>query len=105
MPQIEGLTTDDFLTHARAKPTLLKYIPDEGDWHHLDKKWLCDVLYTMDTNGVQSLITIAMNARRHKLEKTQGQLVEMRPEFVEALKRCTNFSSKRRWRHHLTHYV
>ena len=52
MPQIEGLTTDDFLTHARAKPILLKYIPDEGDWHHLDKKWLCDVLYTMDTNGV-----------------------------------------------------
>ena len=43
-----------------------------GDWHHLDKKWLCDVLYTMDTNGVQSLITIAMNARKHKLEKTQG---------------------------------
>ena len=68
VPQIEGLTTDDFLTHARTKPTLLRYIPDEEYGHHLDKKWLFDVLSTMDTNGVQSLITIAINARKHNIK-------------------------------------
>ena len=52
MPQIEGLTTKDFLDHARKKPALLKLLPDEGDWHHLDKKWMCDVLYTKDTEAV-----------------------------------------------------
>lgn len=52
VPQIEGLTTEDFLDHARKKPALLKLLPDEGDWHHLDKKWMCDVLYTKDTEAV-----------------------------------------------------
>ena len=46
VPQIEGLTIEDFLKHARKKPTLLKHLPDEKDWHHLDKKWVCDVLYS-----------------------------------------------------------
>ena len=52
VPQIEGLTIEDFLDHARAKPQLLKCLPDEADWHHLDKKWVCDVLYTKDTEHV-----------------------------------------------------
>jgi hypothetical protein len=49
VPQIDGLTVEDFLTQAKKKPTLLRYLPDERDWHHLDKKWVCDVLYTKDT--------------------------------------------------------
>ena len=52
VPQIEGLTVEDFLKLARKKPALLKYLPDEKDWNHLDKKWVCDVLYTLDTKGV-----------------------------------------------------
>jgi hypothetical protein len=52
VPQIEGLTIEDFLDHARTKPQLLKHLPDEGDWHHLDKKWVCDVLYTKDTDHI-----------------------------------------------------
>jgi hypothetical protein len=52
VPQIDGLTIEDFLTHARTKPVLLKYLPDEKDWHHLDKKWVCDVLYTKDTQAI-----------------------------------------------------
>jgi hypothetical protein len=30
----------------------MRYLPDENDWNHLDKKWVCDVLYTMDQKGV-----------------------------------------------------
>jgi hypothetical protein len=52
VPHIEGLTIEDFLKHARAKADLLKYLPEEKDWNHIDKKWLCDVLYTLDTKGV-----------------------------------------------------
>lgn len=46
VPQIEGLTVEDFLNHARKKPPLLRFLPDEKDWNHIDKKWVCDVLYT-----------------------------------------------------------
>lgn len=52
IPQIEGLTIDDFIKYARDKPNILKYLPDEKEWHHLDKQWLCDVMYTVDTNGI-----------------------------------------------------
>ena len=94
VPQIEGLTVEDFLTHARKKAPLLKYLPDENDWKHLDKKWVCDVLYTQDTQAIQDMINKAMTARRKKLEQNQNLMVEMRPEFAQALKRCESFSSK-----------
>jgi hypothetical protein len=49
VPQIEGLSLLDFHIYAQGKPELLKYLPDDDDWRHLDKKWMCDVLYTKDT--------------------------------------------------------
>jgi hypothetical protein len=60
VPQIEGLTIEDFLAYARTKPLLLKHLPDEDDWHHLDKKWVCDVLYTLDQKGVQDKVNAAI---------------------------------------------
>ena len=94
VPQIEGLTIEDFLAFAKKKPPLLRYLPDERDWYHLDKKWVCDVLYTQDTAGFQLMVTTAIAMRRRKLEQSQNQMVEMRPEFVTALKRCASFSSR-----------
>ena len=41
------------------------------------------------------MITQAMQDRKKKLEQSQNQLVDMRPEFVQALKRCTTFGCKR----------
>ena len=70
VPQIDGLTVEDFLTHARTKPLLMRFLPDEDDWNHLDKKWICDVLYTCDQKGVQDMINAAVLARRRKLEQS-----------------------------------
>jgi hypothetical protein len=75
VPQIDGLTIENFHTHARKKQSLLKLLPDEKDWHHLDKKWLCDVLYTVDPDGIQLMINAAMKSRKDKLEKNQDLLV------------------------------
>ena len=55
---------------------------------------MCDVLYTQDTKGVQDMINVAVLERRKKLETSQNQMIEMRPEFAEALKRCNTFSCK-----------
>jgi hypothetical protein len=70
VPQIDGLTIEDFHAFARNKPLLLKHLPDEVDWHHLDKKWVCDVLYTLDQRGIQDMIIAAVVARKKKLETT-----------------------------------
>jgi hypothetical protein len=48
IPQIDGLAVEDFIAFAKRKPELLKYLPNESHWNHIDKKWLCDVLYTLD---------------------------------------------------------
>ena len=48
VPQIEGLTVHDVLSMARKSQTILKHLPDERDWVHMDRKWICDVVYTLD---------------------------------------------------------
>jgi hypothetical protein len=44
---IEGLSTIDFLDFGRDRHQIVRYLPDEQDLNHIDKKWLCDVLYTV----------------------------------------------------------
>ena len=83
---------DDFLIYAKKKPNLMKYLPDDNGWNHHDKKWICDVMYTIDEQGIKSLITKAMEVRKDKLEHNQNLVVEMRPEFAKALKKSINFS-------------
>jgi len=46
------------------------------------------------------MITRAMQERRKRLEQTQDMLVDMRPEFAAALKRCQTFSCKAFDSHH-----
>jgi hypothetical protein len=52
VPHIEGLTVQDFLAYAKRNPPVLKYLPDERDWVHIDRSWLCNILYTLDPDGV-----------------------------------------------------
>jgi len=51
-------------------------------------------LYTLDPDGIQNMINTAMSIRRDRLEKSRDLVVEMRPEFADALSKCLNFSSK-----------
>ena len=96
VPQIEGLTVTDFLDYARKHQQLLNYLPDERDWVHIDKHWLCDVFYTLDSNGVESMIHTAEIIRKEHLEQSRNLLVDMKPEFADALQNCLNFSCKSR---------
>ena len=48
VPQIDGLTVEALEAFASKKPLLLKYLPNQRDWNHIDKKWLCDVLFTKE---------------------------------------------------------
>ena len=68
MPQIEGLTVSDFLEYAKTKRNMLAHLPDPRDWVHKDKKWVCDVLYTIDPQGIQDMINGCMETRKIKVE-------------------------------------
>lgn len=45
------------------------FLPDEEDLLHLDKKWICDILYTLDSEGIQKMIDKAKKVRIEKIEK------------------------------------
>jgi hypothetical protein len=51
----------------------------------MDKGWICDVLYTLDSAGVQARIDGCMETRRMKVELSKHLNVNMRPEFAQAL--------------------
>ena len=75
VPHIEGLTVQDFLAYAKRNPPVLKYLPDERDWVHIDRSWLCNILYTLDPDGVQSKIDDAREVRKEKLEESRNLTV------------------------------
>jgi hypothetical protein len=43
-------------------------LPEERDWVHLDKHWICDALFTIDCDGIQSMIDHAIKERRDRIE-------------------------------------
>jgi hypothetical protein len=48
VPQIEGLTVEDMLELAKKHANTMKHLPDQRDWDHMDRKWLSDVMNTVD---------------------------------------------------------
>jgi hypothetical protein len=92
VPQIEGLTVENMLELAKASQRVLIHLPDERDWDHMDRKWLGDILYTVEKGRFENAIKDAVKARKERLEDKQNMLVQMRPEFAQAFQNCMNFS-------------
>jgi hypothetical protein len=92
VPQIEGLTVEDMLAFAKGKQNVMRFLPDERDWDHMDRKWLTDILYSVDKANFERMIKDAIKARKIRLEDKNNLNVPMRPEFVQAFQNCMNFS-------------
>jgi len=63
---------------AKTSPNALKHLPDERDWDGLNRKWVADIIYTIER------AKHAVKARKERLEEKNNLLVEMRPEFAQA---------------------
>ena len=72
----------------------MKHLPDKRDWDHMDRKWLSDILNTVDRAKFEKMIKDAAKERKTRLEEKRNLVVEMRPEFAQAFQSCMNFSSK-----------
>ena len=54
VPQVEGLTIKNILDWCTEKsPDVLKYLPSEEQWHHQDREWICNIVFTLDPVGFQ----------------------------------------------------
>ncbi len=84
VPQIEGLTVDEMLESAKGKAGVLRHLPDERDWDHMDRKWLADVLYSVDKVNFDRMIKAAVKARKERLEQRNSLNIGIRPEFAQA---------------------
>ena len=60
----------------------------------MDRKWLSDILNTVDRVKFEKMIKDAAKERKSRLEEKRNLVVEMRPEFAQAFQSCMNFSSK-----------
>ena len=92
MPQIEGLTVEDMLELAKTSPNALKHLPDERDWDGLNRKWVADILYTVERAKLEKLIKDAVKARKERLKEMSNLLVEIRPRLAQTFKKCLSFS-------------
>ena len=93
VPQIEGLTVESMLELAKTSVAVLRHLPDERDWDGLNRKWVADILYTIERAKFEKMIKDAVKARKERLEEKHNLNVEMRPEFAQALQNCMSFSS------------
>jgi hypothetical protein len=82
VPQIEGLTVEDMLEVAKTNINTLRHLPDERDWDGLNRKWVADIIYTVDRAKFERMIKDAVTARKDRLEEKNNLNVEMRPEFA-----------------------
>ena len=85
---------EDMLGLAKTSANALKHLPDERDWDGINRKWLGDIIYTIEKPKLERLIKDAVKARKDRLEEKNYMLVEMRPEFAAAFQNCMNFSCK-----------
>lgn len=77
-----------------ANPWIASHMPNSDEWIHLDRQWICDVIYSLSKNEFQALINEKIVARRQQVKEKQKTLVGIRSEFIDALKRSVVFSSK-----------
>ena len=92
-PQIEGFTVESMLELAKTSVAALSNLPDERDWDGLNRKWVADILYTIERAKFEKVIKDAVKARKERLEEKHKLNVEMRPVFAQALQNCMSFSS------------
>jgi hypothetical protein len=70
------------LAVAKTNANTLKHLPDERDCDSLNRKWLADIVYTVDKVKFEKMIKDAVKARKDRLEDKHSLNVEMRPEFA-----------------------
>ena len=85
---------DDFIKYAESHSGLTAYLPSKRDSLHWDKQWLCNVLYTLDEEGINEMINGVIAKRQVKIETKKDLKVNIRDEFLEAFDRCLTFSGK-----------
>jgi len=80
---------------AQKTPSTMNHLPDQRDWDHMDRKWLADILFTVDRVKFEKMIKDAMKERKERLEEKRNLMIDMRPEFAAAFNNCMSFSSKK----------
>jgi hypothetical protein len=72
------------LEFAKASQAVKRHLPDERDWDHMDRKWLSDILFSLEKNKFDKMIKDAVKARRDRLEDKHNLNINIRPEFAAA---------------------
>ena len=50
---------------AKTSVAALRHLPDECDWDGLNRKWVADILYTIERAKFEKMIKDAVKARKN----------------------------------------
>jgi hypothetical protein len=84
--QIEGLTVEDMLKLEKTSPNALKHLADERDWDGLNRKWVADILYTVERAKDEKIIKDAVKDRKERLEERTTWLWRCTPRSLRLIR-------------------
>jgi len=58
---------EDILELAEKPANTMKFLPDKRDWDHMDRKWLSDVMNTVDRQRFEKMVKDAARERKARL--------------------------------------
>ncbi len=77
---------ENILELANTSSAALRYLPDERDWEDLNRKWVADILYTVERVKFEKVIKDAVIAKKERLEGKHNLNVEMHPNSLRPSK-------------------
>ena len=102
-PQYEGLSIKDIFARTKDYPQVLKYLPDQQDWHRLPRQWLINLFTTVVGKPFSDWVTGVLNQRNDDMAQKQNFMVDVDNEIAQIFAQSTSLSSK--YTHTIHHTV
>ena len=95
VPQFEGLDLDSIKEYIYADEVLRLYFPEERDYAILEKKWVCDICYTVKLDEFDNWVKAKIAARNKRAATVKDSQIVMDKKVAEAFL-TSSFVSKQK---------
>ena len=82
-PQYEGLSIKDILARTKDHPQVLKYLPDQQDWHRLPRQWLINLFTTVVGKPFSDWVASVLSQRNENMALKQNLMVDVDNEIAQ----------------------
>ena len=84
MPQFEGLDLDSIKEYVYADEELRQFFPDERDFALLQKKWVCDICFSVKQDHFDDWVKAKIAARNKRAATEKDSQIVMDQRVADA---------------------